>query len=181
MFWSSWFFPSGEKGMLMWETVGKVFLRIHKCFWQVWPTFLCKQIEVERNVWFPFTLFGKPAASLIFILIKFNMGYSRLILLLFAQPKLLLSGKRESGALPAQEHKTCAIGVKFGGAWVAQGCAGRRRGGAGAAQGRRRGRAGAVHGAASLSKLFLNKGGRGSPVTKGYVACVCRFFLQILS
>ncbi len=27
-----------------------------------------------------------------------------------AQPKLLLSGKRESGALPAQEHKTCHWG-----------------------------------------------------------------------
>ncbi len=46
------------------------------------------------------------------------------------QPKLLLSGKRESGALPAQKHKTCAIGVKFGGAGVAQSCAGRRRRGA---------------------------------------------------
>ncbi len=49
------------------------------------------------------------------------------------QPKLLLSGKRESGALPAQEHISCAIGVKFGGkpapagAGVAQACAGRRK------------------------------------------------------
>ena len=75
-----------------------------------------------------------------------------------SQPKLLLSGKRESGALPAQEHKTCAVGVKFGGAWVAQDCAGRRRGGAG----RRRGRAGSVHGAASHCRnYFLIKGGRG--------------------
>ena len=55
---------------------------------------------------------------------------AEVILIFYTQPKLLLTGKRESGALPAQEHKTCAIGVKFGSAGVAQGCAGRRRGGA---------------------------------------------------
>ncbi len=37
------------------------------------------------------------------------MSHEIMILLCSSQPKLLLSGKRERGARPAQKHKTCAI------------------------------------------------------------------------
>ena len=48
------------------------------------------------------------------------------------QLKLLLSGQRESGAWPAQEHKTCATMTKV----VAQGWRKSAQAGARAAQGR---------------------------------------------
>ncbi len=61
-----------------------------------------------------------------------------ILLLNITQPLRLLSGKRESSARPAQEHKICAIVANLeaqgwrklapDGAGVAQTCAGRRRG-----------------------------------------------------